>query len=144
MPVKKISFELRKDENELEQLCSRLNAFCKTLGIDIDGKCLNQINLAMDEHFINIISYGFPPGCDDCRIKIDLSFENRELAIRIEDNGIAFNPLAAKKPDIDCTLEECKVGGLGIHIMKKVMDDISYRRQDGKNILVLKKTVTLI
>ncbi len=135
----KTSFELKKDAGELAELCCRLNAFGETIGID--EKCLNQINLAVDEHFTNIVSYGFDTSCDNCTIKIELAFENRILTICIEDNGRPFNPLAAKKPDIACTAEECKIGGLGIHIMKKIMDEITYQRREGKNMLIMKKTV---
>jgi len=61
------------------------------------------------------------------------------LILRIEDDGIPFNPLAQKDPEIAADLLNIKVGGLGIHIIKKLMDHICYRRNQGKNKLILKK-----
>ena len=63
------------------------------------------------------------------------------VTIRIEDDGISFNPLETKPPDLDCTLEERDIGGLGIHLIKGYMDDIDYQRRGKQNILTIKKNI---
>jgi anti-sigma regulatory factor (Ser/Thr protein kinase) len=59
--------------------------------------------------------------------------------MRIEDDGVPFNPSESKTPDFQCDIEECKIGGLGIHLIKKMMDEVQYQRVADKNILVLRR-----
>ncbi|UCE84144.1 MAG: ATP-binding protein, partial [Deltaproteobacteria bacterium] len=72
-------------------------------------------------------------------IKISISHENGTLTIRIEDDGMPFNPLKAEEPDCECPLEERRVGNLGIHLTKKYVDDMIYERRGDNNILILRK-----
>ena len=65
--------------------------------------------------------------------------ENGGLCLCIEDDGKPFNPVEFEAPDMSCSIEECKIGGLGIHIIRKLMDDICYERCEDKNVLKLKK-----
>jgi serine/threonine-protein kinase RsbW len=129
-------FELKNDLSELERLC--LN--CEEIGrsINISDKSIFEMNLALDELFTNIISYGFHDH-QEHTIKISITIEGDQLQMRIEDDGVPFNPLECKTPDFQCDIEECKIGGLGIHLIRKVMDDIQYQRLENKNILVLRK-----
>ena len=136
MVKKCYSFELKNDLSELENLCQN----CEDIGrsINVSDKSIFEMNLALDELFTNIISYGF----NDLRehiIKISITVEGDQLEMRIEDDGIPFNPLESKTPDFQCGIEYCKIGGLGIHLIKKLMDDLQYQRVAGKNILVLKR-----
>jgi anti-sigma regulatory factor (Ser/Thr protein kinase) len=105
--------------------------------IGLPEKLILEINLALDELFTNIICYGFDDNCEHT-IRMTISLENDELCIRIEDDGIPFNPTKIKRPDMPRSVEECKIGGLGIHIVRKLVDDISYQRCDDKNVLILK------
>ena len=136
MVKKCYSFELKNDLSELENLCQN----CEEIGrsINVSDKSIFEMNLALDELFTNIISYGF----NDLRehiIKISITVEGDQLEMRIEDDGIPFNPLESKTPDFQCGIEDCKIGGLGIHLIKKLMDDLQYQRVADKNILVLKR-----
>jgi serine/threonine-protein kinase RsbW len=136
MAKKAYSFELKSSLSELDNLCWNLETFGKKIGLS--KKFIFEINLALDELFTNIISYGFDDGSEHT-IKVTITPENGGLCLCIEDDGIPFNPVQFETPDVSCSVEECKIGGLGIHIMKKLMDDICYQRRGKKNILTLKK-----
>lgn len=135
--VKKFySFELKNELSELGQLCRT----CEEVGRDINlsDKTIFEMNLALDELFTNIISYGFSDQ-QEHTIKINITIEGDQLQMRIEDDGVPFNPLESKTPDFQCGIEECKIGGLGIHLIKKLMDDVHYQRVSDKNVLVLRR-----
>ena len=133
------SFELKSDLSELDKLCQNLEAFGKKFGLS--QKLIFEINLALDELFTNIISYGFQDEKEHI-VKVTLIPENDQLCLCIEDDGKPFNPIEFETPEVSCSVEECKIGGLGIHIMKKLMDEVCYERCDDKNILNLKKKLS--
>ena len=135
----KFIFELKNLPSELDTLTEKVDTFGNSHGLS--PKCIFQINLALDELFTNIIQYGFNDGAEHS-VKFALSHENETVVIRVEDSGVAFNPVAIDTPEPIDTIEKCKIGGLGIHIIKRLMDDIIYKRTKGKNITVLKKHVT--
>jgi serine/threonine-protein kinase RsbW len=95
------------------------------------------LNVALDEMLSNIIKYGYT---DDAihEIRIRLSVADAVLTAEIEDDGQAFDPCAAAPVDVDAPLEERKVGGLGIHIVRKLMTEVGYERINGRNRLVMK------
>ena len=132
------SFELKRTLSELETLCEHLINFGQITGLSKD--CITEMNICLDEAFTNIVSYGFTDDMEHL-IKFTIDRDNDVLILRVEDDGIPFNPLAQKDkdPEIATDLLNIKVGGLGIHIIKKLMDDICYRRNQGKNKLILKK-----
>jgi anti-sigma regulatory factor (Ser/Thr protein kinase) len=132
------SFELRNDLSELENLCQHLNTFGQHSGLS-EGS-ITDINICLDELFTNIVSYGFD---DDHAhiIRFTMHLNNNVLTLTIEDEGKPFNPLQKKDPEIPDDLIDVRIGGLGIHIVKKLMDDIHYERKNGKNKLTLRKNV---
>ena len=136
MSKKSYSFELKSSLSELDRLCQNLETFGKKFGFS--KKLIFEINLALDELFTNIISYGFKDD-EEHVIKVTLTPDKDELCLCIEDDGMPFNPIDFETPDVSCSVEECKIGGLGIHIMKKLMDDVCYERCGDKNVLNLKK-----
>ncbi len=138
MAEKSYSFELKSDLSELDSLCQNLETFGKKFGFS--KKLIFEINLALDELFTNIISYGFKDD-DQHIVKVTLTPGSDELCLCIEDDGNPFNPIEFETPDVSCSVEECKIGGLGIHIMKKLMDDVCYERCGDKNMLTLKKKI---
>ena len=138
MPKKKYSFKLKSNLSELETLCQQMEKCGKSLGLT--KKCIFEINLALDELFTNIISYGFTDD-DEHVIKVTLTPQNKILCLSIEDDGLPFNPIDAQEPDLECTVEDCKIGGLGIHLIRNLMDDICYERCGDKNVLTLKKNI---
>ncbi len=101
-----------------------------------DEMILNQIDLAVEEIFVNIAHYS---GADEAII--NCSFENDKLEITFSDSGVPFNPLAKPDPDLTLNAEEREIGGLGIFLTKKFMDTVSYEYKDGMNCLRIIKFV---
>jgi anti-sigma regulatory factor (Ser/Thr protein kinase) len=139
MAKKEFSFELKSSLSELDILCEKLEDIGQKIGLS--KKLIFEVNLALDELFTNIISYGFGDD-EEHTIKITVTPQPETLCLCIEDDGIAFNPIDFETPDVACSVENCKIGGLGIHIIRKLMDEICYQRCDDKNILTLKKTLS--
>jgi serine/threonine-protein kinase RsbW len=139
MAKKKYSFELKSSLDELDNLCLNLETLGKKIGLS--KKLIFEINLALDELFTNIISYGFSDE-DEHTIKVTIAPQKGKICLSIEDDGIPFNPIEFETPDVACSVENCKIGGLGIHIMRKLMDDICYQRCGDKNVLTLKKNLS--
>ena len=99
-----------------------------------------QVELAIEEIFVNIASYAYPsPDSGDVTITADVSGEQKELTVVFQDGGTPFDPLAKEDPDITLPIEQRRIGGLGIFLVKDNMDDVTYRYADGKNILTIKK-----
>ena len=138
MAPKEYSFELKSDLSELDTLCQNLETFGQKIGLS--KKFIFEVNLVLDELFTNIISYGFDDDSEHI-IKVTMTLQNKGLCLNIEDDGKPFNPVEFKTPDASCSIEECKIGGLGIHIIRKLMDDICYERSENKNVLKLKKGI---
>ena len=138
MIADKVSLKLRNSFSELDALCRTVEQFGKSMGLS--SKMVFEISLAMEELVGNIISYGF---ADDAVhwIKVALSHADGTLIIRLEDDGIPFDPLKAQEPDCDCPMDERTIGNLGIHLTRKLMDDMFYERFGNKNILILKKKI---
>jgi serine/threonine-protein kinase RsbW len=100
-----------------------------------------NLNLVLEELVTNIIFYGYT---DDAVHEITILFATDDQKIKLEltDDAKAFNPLLAAEPDMNTSIEDMKIGGLGIHLVKKIMDDIQYQRIDDKNILTLTKNLS--
>ena len=139
MAKKEFSFELKNSLTELDILCEKLEDIGQKIGLS--KKCIFEVNLALDELFTNIISYGFGDDKEHL-IKVTITPQAKALCLCIEDDGIPFNPVEFETPDVACSVENCRIGGLGIHIIRKLMDEICYKRCDDKNILTLKKTLS--
>lgn len=134
--AKEAWIELKNSLSELERLSLALEEFGDSHHLPL--KTIMDVNLALDEIFTNIVSYGFEDH-DEHLINIHLLIEGKELNIRVEDDGLPFNPLEVPEPDLNVPLEERKTGGLGIHLARKMVDELKYERQQGKNVLLLKK-----
>ena len=105
---------------------------------DWSNDLLFRVHLVLEELVLNIIDYGFDDGKDDHELEVILMSEDDNLTIEITDDGIPFDPLHdAKIPDTDAPLEDRPIGGLGVHLVRTMMDEVSYRREDGKNHLTL-------
>ncbi len=102
------------------------------------AETLFAVQLAVDEACSNTILYGYPTG-DAGEITITCEIEAGEVRVALADDGRAFNPLNAREPDLTAGLEERKIGGLGVHFIKSVMDSVAYEFSEGKNVLLLVK-----
>ena len=105
---------------------------------DCSLKIKNQIGIAVDEVFSNICRYAYYPSIGSVTVRIAI---DNNINIEFEDSGMAHDPFSADTPDISLSVEERKVGGLGIFMLKKLMDSVEYRREENKNILLIKKKI---
>jgi anti-sigma regulatory factor (Ser/Thr protein kinase) len=126
------SFELVA-KSSLDDL-SKISDFIldSTRGSELDQRETFHLMMAVDEACTNIIKYG---GSDEIDVKCDV--EDDLVVVQITDDGVAFNPLEAPKPDLNAPLEEREVGGLGIYIIRALMNDVKYEREGGKNVLTM-------
>lgn len=113
-------------DSELEAVCS-------------GRKILFQIDIAVEEIYVNIAHYAYAPGIGNVTIQLDLYGEPPLVAIEFIDEGRPYNPLNAAEPDVTLPAEQREVGGLGILMIKKSMDAVEYRFEDNKNILTIRK-----
>ena len=105
--------------------------------LDFEKSSIMQIELALEEVIVNIINYAYP--LEKGTIGFSCSGKEGNLVMEIADSGIPFDMMSAEDPDIDASLEDRKVGGLGVFFVKQLMDEVFYERRDGKNILILVK-----
>ncbi len=108
---------------------------------DCPIKSCTQISMAVDEITANIAMYAYAPETGEMTVRVDYDETDRMAAVTFTDSGVPFNPLEKEDPDVGLPAEERKVGGLGIFLVKKTMDEIDYRRENGKNILCIRKKV---
>ena len=110
------------------------DTFCEHYGIPKQVRL--KMNVVFDELLTNIISYAYQDNKEhDIGIKVELSADR--LKVSMVDEGIPFNPLGVETPDMDLPLEERKIGGLGIHLVRNMMDKVSYRRRIDKNVITV-------
>ena len=102
-------------------------------------KAQMQIDIAIDELFGNIAHYAYDPEIGEATVCVEVIEDPLAVTITFIDNGVPYDPLAKADPDITLSAEERQIGGLGIYMVKKSMDDITYEYKDGKNILAIKK-----
>lgn len=99
------------------------------------------IETAADELFANIANYAYNPETGYATVRVDVIEEPLSVEITFIDNGVPYDPLANEDPDTTLSVEDRPIGGLGILIVKKSMDKVSYEYKDGKNILTIKKNI---
>ena len=104
-------------------------------------KAQMQIDIAIDELFGNIAHYAYNPEVGDATVRVEVTEEPLAVVITFIDKGVPYDPLAKEDPDITLSAEERGIGGLGIYMVKKSMDDITYEYKDGQNILKIKKNI---
>ena len=138
MAEQEYKFALKNDISELNALHQHLEKWGS--GIHLATDSISRINICLDELFTNIVSYGFEDDLEHI-IEFTINVDNNLVIIHIEDNGVMFNPLEKVDPDFPENVEDAKIGGLGIHIIRKLMDNVSYERKPGKNKLTMKKTI---
>jgi len=109
--------------------------------IDCPMKAQIQINVAIDELFGNIAHYAYDPNVGPATVRVEVIEDPMAVIITFIDNGVPYDPLKKSDPDITLSAEERDVGGLGIFMVKKSMDEITYEYKDGQNILRIKKNI---
>lgn len=104
-------------------------------------KAQMQIDIAIDELFSNIAYYAYNPEIGPATVRVEVVENPVSVLITFIDNGVPYDPLKEQDPDITLSAEDRKIGGLGIYMVKKSMDNVSYEYKDGQNILTIKKTL---
>ena len=110
-------------------------------GLDCPMKAQMQIDVAIDEWMANLASYAYGDGGGDVTVRFDYQPDDRTVALTFIDSGIPYDPLAKPDPDVTLSVDKREVGGLGIFMIKKTMDDMTYARRDGHNVLTIRKRI---
>ena len=100
-----------------------------------------EISMAADEVLANVAMYAYAPGTGDVTVEFGFEEESRTVSVTFIDGGVAFDPLAKEDPDVTLPAEQRKIGGLGIFLVKKTMDEVTYKREDNKNVLCIRKKI---
>ena len=108
---------------------------------DCSMKTQMQIDVAAEELFVNIASYAYAPNVGSATVRVELEQDPGAVCITFIDSGVPYNPLAKEDPDVTLKAEERGIGGLGIYMVKKSMDDMVYEYENGQNILSIKKAI---
>ena len=109
--------------------------------LDCPMKAQMQIDIAIDELFGNIAHYAYNPEIGKATVRVEVIEDPLAVTITFIDNGVPYDPLAKADPDTTLSAEEREIGGLGIYMVKKSMDEITYEYKDGQNILTIKKKI---
>ena len=129
-----LHLKVETNQDELDRVSTAIEDF----GLEADWPLdlVFKVNLALEEIVINVMNYGHDDGLHE--IEISLFADENALTIEIVDDGRPFDPLHdAPKPSVTAELEDRDIGGLGIHLVREIMDDVRYRREEGKNHLTM-------
>ena len=135
MTTPTLTLTLKNDLSELIRCAEAIEAHGESQGWSM--KWIMNVNLSLDELITNIISYGYR---DDGEHEIHATLTEREgsLVVVLEDDGHEFDPFSeAPEPDLEAGVEERRIGGLGVHFVKSLMDEVAYERRDGCNRITL-------
>ena len=135
------SLSLAADREAMGKIRSLIDQFGASQGIA--GEDIARIIIAVEELVTNTVKYGYAPGAATGTATFTLRLEGARLSIEYVDDAHEFNPFAAPDPDFDAPVEARRVGGLGLHIVKALMDRTAYRREGGRNIMELSRLVTI-
>ena len=127
---------LPNDINTIPQLGTFVEGICEETGVSMENTM--QLNLALEEAVVNVMSYAYPEGTTGY-VDIDINTVDHRMCIIISDSGKPFDPTTKEEVDITLSAEQRPIGGLGIHLVRNIMDEVAYERKDNRNILTLKK-----
>lgn len=124
-----------------DEALADVNSFVETRLEEAGCSPKNQMKImvALEELFVNIAHYAYDG--ENGKVVLGLDFEGNDMVLTLKDNGKPFNPLEKADPDITLSAEERDIGGLGIFMVKKSMDDVNYRYEDGHNIITVRHQI---
>ena len=125
--------------DNIEAVTSFVNEHLEAMGFPM--KAQMQIDIAIDELFGNICHYAYGSGTGTAKVRVEQLASEGSVRITFEDEGLPFNPLEHKDPDVTLGIEERGIGGLGIFMVKKIMDDVQYVRRGATNVLSIVKAL---
>ena len=123
----------------IEAVTNFVNEQLEALGCPM--KAQMQIDIAIDELFGNIAHYAYNSDVGEATVRVEVTEDPLAVVITFIDNGVPYDPLAKADPDTTLSAEEREIGGLGIYMVKKSMDEIAYEYKDGQNIIKIKKNL---
>ncbi len=135
--MKELTLEAKVDS--LPQVLTFVDEYLESL--DCSMKVQMQIDVAVEEIYVNVASYAYAPKTGSVTIRLEAQDSPRAVTITIIDSGIPYNPLAKEDPDVTLSAEERKIGGLGIYMVKKSMDKMSYEYKNKRNVLKMTKVI---
>lgn len=134
-----LELSLANDLSEIPAAAERIEEFCAAR--ELTPKVAYAANLAIDEILTNTISYGYGYDDDEAhRIELTLRVDGDRLIVVIEDDGREFDSSMEREPELETSLEERALGGLGLFLAHQMMDDVAYQRRDSCNIITLTKS----
>ena len=134
---KKYSYRIKAVHSSLE---TALDPVLEALEeLNVDHKVCFKIRLALEEALVNVVSYAYDDDNGEVEIRYEISDDPCMLIITIIDEGRPFNPLEAEDPLLSSDINQRKIGGLGLYIIKNTMDEVEYHRENNQNILIIKK-----
>ncbi|HOD42567.1 MAG TPA: ATP-binding protein [Candidatus Wallbacteria bacterium] len=132
------SIRVANNQAELDKIVE----FVEATGIEwnFNAKLSGEINLMLEELFVNTVSYGYPDQSEGS-VEIKLSAGGGELAIEFSDDGEEFNPLSIAAADTELDIMHRKIGGLGMHLIRQISDSVEYKRNGNFNTLIIRKKI---
>ena len=130
---------LPNDVQEVPRLAEFVDAACEAANFDMSTTM--QINLAIEEAVVNVMDYAYPEGTKG-DVVVEATVDDQYLAFVIIDSGKPFDPTTKDDADTTLSAEERPIGGLGIFLVRQLMDELHYEYKGGKNVLRLKKKLT--
>ena len=127
---------IKNNLSEIERLSKAVAEFGKKN--NLSSEVIYDVRLALEEVVSNIINYGFEDNYEH-QISIEMNLQGETLTMKIKDDGKPFNPLEVKSTNLEKPFDEREIGGMGIHIVRKLTDKILYKREKGNNVLQLTK-----
>ena len=133
-----LSIVLANDLSEVPRVAQRVEEFCRKW--QLPARFVGRFNLALDETLTNVISYAFSDGRRH-EIEVRIEFRDGVLAASVSDDGDPFDPLTQPPPDLHGPVEDRRIGGLGVHLVRSLTDAVEYRRAGGRNCLTFRTRV---
>ena len=134
----KKEIKLKNQVGELERVAVFIEEICEELRLGMELQM--NLNLVMEEMVSNVIFYAYPEGTD-AEIGLMAEYDGKELTFVLSDRGREFDPTLKEDADIDVNPIDREIGGMGIWIVKNIMNQVTYQRLEGKNLLTMKKEI---
>ncbi len=132
------TLNLHNDVNEVPMLGEWMEVTGEQLGLPMAA--VFQLNLALEEAFVNVVDYAYP-GKNGMPVQLNMDGTGETLTFTLIDEGEPFDPTTLDEPDTSLSAEERPIGGLGVFLVKQIMDEVRYERQGNRNILTMTYTV---
>jgi serine/threonine-protein kinase RsbW len=134
----KKEIKIKNHVEELEKVNQFVEEICEELGLDMELQM--NLNLVLEEMVSNVIFYAYPKGTPE-EIELAAESDGKELTFVLSDSGIEFDPTAKEDADPDVNPMDRDIGGMGIYIVKNIMNKVTYQRLEGKNLLTMQKKI---